>query len=97
MKEILKKPSAWLPIAMSTTALLLVLVYLAIFGYTQPQPHDEGVPARIFQLLLAGQLPIMILFSAKWLPQKPKEVLIIIALQTFTALIPFTTVYFLEL
>ena len=98
MKEIIKKPSAHLPFIMSATALLWTIGYLTVVGIPQEQvAHDEGTGARIFQLLMVGQLPIMAFFVLKWLPQKPKEVLIIIALQTFIALISFTTVYFLEL
>ena len=65
----LKRPSAFLPIAMSLVALATVLLFLARNG---PAPQaDEGTAAHIWQLLMAGQLPIVLLFAFKWLPQSP--------------------------
>ena len=97
MGSIIKKPSAWFPILMSLAALVLVLGYLAIFGVAKEPQADEGTAARIFQLLLAGQVPIVILFAIKWLPQMPKQALKIIALQIIAALIAFAPVFLLEL
>ncbi len=70
----LKHPSAWLPIAMSAAAVALVLGYVGIFGVQEPQA-DEGMAARIFQLLLVAQLPIMAYFGATQLPRHTKEAL----------------------
>ena len=92
----LKKPGAWLPMAMSVGALTLLLGYIAMFGIGD-RHADEGAAARIFQLLLAGQLPIAAFFVFQWLPRNPKQTLVIVALQVVAALIPFMTVYFLEL
>jgi hypothetical protein len=95
VKQILKKPNAYLPFLMSAAALLLVRGYLAIFGNVNHE--DEGVAAHLFQLLMAGQLPIMAFFVIRWLPKSPKQALIVLALQIFAAFIPFALVYFLEL
>lgn len=94
MKSLLKKPSAWIPIAMSALALAMFLGYLSLFGNVHHE--DEGAPAHLFQLLMAGQLPIIAFFALKWLPQKPKPALQILALQILAALVPFLTVFFLE-
>lgn len=96
MKDIIKTPSAWFPIAMSIAALSLVLGYLVIFGIQEPQA-DEGAAARVFQLLLAGQLPIIVFFAVKWLPKKPKQATIVIALQIIAIIIALAPVFLLEL
>lgn len=64
------RPSALLPIAMSLAALAIVLGYAAMFGVARQA--DEGTPAHVWQLLMAGQLPIVAYFSIKWLPSQPR-------------------------
>ena len=59
-----KLPSAWLPIAMSSTALALV-AYLLIYGTARET--DEGTAAHLWQLLMFGQLPIICWFAFRWL------------------------------
>jgi uncharacterized membrane protein len=55
--NILKKPSAFLPVALSLAALAVVLVHVAIFGTAREA--DEGVAAHLWQLLMAAQLPFL--------------------------------------
>jgi hypothetical protein len=47
---LIKKPSAYLPLAMSLAALILVLAHAAVFGIT----HDpnEGAAAHTRQILM---------------------------------------------
>jgi hypothetical protein len=52
----------YLPLAMSLMAALLVLTAWAL-GSATPE-RDEGAGAHIFQLLIAGQAPIVLLFLA---------------------------------
>ena len=68
-----KQPSAIIPIVMSTAAIATVLVHLLIFG-AAPQA-DEGASAHLWQLLMAGQAPVIIFYSIKWLPQTPRTAL----------------------
>jgi len=96
MTAILKKPSAWVPIAMSTIALLLVVGYVALFG-VQKSTGDESTIARIFQLLLVGQVPVVGYFAIKWFPKHQKQALQIVAIQILAAIVPFLTVFFLEM
>ncbi|OGK64505.1 hypothetical protein A2313_04835 [Candidatus Roizmanbacteria bacterium RIFOXYB2_FULL_41_10] len=96
MTAILRKPSAWVPIAMSAMALLLVVSYVALFG-VQKSTGDESTIARIFQLLLAGQVPIVGYFIIKWFPKHQKQVLQIVVIQILAAIVPFLTVLFLEM
>ncbi len=91
----LKHPSAYLPVAMSLTALAIVIGHLAIFGVTREA--DEGASAHIWQLLMAGQLPVLAFFAVKWLPRAPKQALCVLALQAAAALSSVAPVYFLNL
>jgi DNA-binding CsgD family transcriptional regulator len=94
MKAILKKPSAFLPLAMSLGALATVLIYVAVFG---PAPQaDEGTAAHILQILMAGQLLIIMFFALKWLPRTPKEAFLVLILQGGAALMALTPVFLLR-
>ena len=81
---LLKHPSGFLPLAMSLAALATVVAYIALHG-TAPQA-DEGAAARIWQLLMAGQVPIVLFFAFKWLPQSPRQAVPILSLQIAAAL-----------
>jgi hypothetical protein len=91
----LKKPSGFLPIAMSLAALTIVLVHLTRFGATREA--DEGTSAHIWQLLMAGQAPIVAFFIIRWLPELPRPTLMVLALQITIALAAIAPVYFLHL
>ena len=91
----LKKPSGFLPIAMSLAAIAVVLVHLARFGVTREA--DEGTSAHIWQLLMAGQAPIVAFFIIRWLPQVPRPTLVVLALQTILALAAMAPIYLLHL
>lgn len=92
---IMKKPSAFLPVAMSLAALVTLLVALAIGGAVRET--DEGSAAHIWQLLMGGQLPIVAYFAIKWLPQAPRPALCVLALQVGVALAALAPVYLLHL
>jgi len=88
----LKRPSAFLPVAMSFGALATVLIFVALHG-TAPQP-DEGTAAHIWQLLMAAQIPIAIFFAIKWVRQSPRQAVPILALQVAAALAAMAPVFF---
>ena len=90
----LKHPSAFLPIAMSLLAVEVVLTHIAFFG-TARQP-DEGTAAHLWQLLMAGQLPIIFFFAISWLPQAPRYALSVLALQAAGAVAALAPVYILH-
>ena len=94
MKVILKNPSAFLPLAMSFGAFVTVLIYVAMFGAARQV--DEGTAAHIWQILMAGQLPIIVFFAIKWLPRTPKEALLVLVLQGGAALLALAPVYLLR-
>lgn len=83
---------------MSSAALALLLGYLVLFGVQDVQVQtDEGTAAHLFQLLMGAQLPIIVFFALKWLPQKPKEAFLVLALQFLAGCLAFLPVYLLEL
>ena len=86
---VLKRPSAFLPVAMSLAALATILIYLALHG---PAPQtDEGAAAHLWQVLMLGQLPIVLFFAVNWLPQAPRQAVPVLALQLaagFAAALP---------
>ncbi len=95
MASIIRQPSAFLPVAMSLIALALVLGYVALFGVVHEA--DEGAAAHIWQILMAVQVPIMAFFAIKYVPQKPKQALLVLALQIVAALIACAPVFLLKL
>ena len=89
----IKQPSALVPLAMSLTALALVLGHAAMFGVVHQE--DEETAAHIFQLLTVGQVPIVAFFGAKWLPRAPRQTVQVLALQAGAALAAIVSVIFL--
>ncbi len=94
-RAIWKQPSAFLPLAMSLVALAMVLAYVARYGVAHPA--DEGAVAHLWQLLMAGQMPIVACFAIKWLPRAPRQTLYILAQQAGAALASLAAVFFLGL
>ena len=94
MKAILKNPSAFLPLAMSFFALAIVVAYVALFGTARQA--DEGTAAHLWQILMAGQIPIIAFFAIRWLPRTPKQALLVLALQAGAALAALAPVYLLR-
>ncbi|MGB8261217.1 MAG: hypothetical protein WCE75_12730 [Terracidiphilus sp.] len=92
---VVRQPSAFLPMAMSLTALAVVLGHIALYGAAREA--DEGAAAHIWQLLMAGQLPVMLYFCAKWLPRARRQALAVLALAAFAALAAIAPVYLLGL
>jgi hypothetical protein len=91
----LRRPSAFVPMAMSIVALSLVLGYVARYGAVR-QP-DEGAVAHLWQLLMAVQIPIIGFFAIKWVPKAPRQTLPVLALQAGAALASLSLVFFLGL
>lgn len=90
-----RKFSALVPVAMSLAALATVVTHIAIFGAAR-QP-DEGTAAHIWQLLMAGQAPVIAWFAIKWLPSAPREALPVLGIQAAAALAALFPVWWLGL
>ena len=91
-----RKASAFAPVMMSVIALALVLASVAA-GYVTTRESDEGAVAHLWQLLMAGQLPLIAHFSLKWFPRVPRQTVCVVALQIGAALIAMAPVYLLGL
>jgi len=91
----LKRPSALIPLAMSFAALSVVLGHIAIFGAAHEA--DEGTAAHLWQLLMAGQIPIIAFFAIKWLPRSPRQALPVLVLQAVAGLAAAAPVFLLKL
>jgi hypothetical protein len=98
---VLKHPSAFLPLAMSLTALAM-LGFAAIDGVLHGahgivREPDEGTVAHLWQLLMTVQMPIVLFFAIKWLRRAPRQTLGVLALQAGAWLASCAPVYFLNL
>ena len=91
--SLLKRPSAFLPLAMSLAALATVLVYVALFGTARQE--DEGTAAHIWQLLIALQVPIICVFAVSWLPRLPGQAGRILLLQIVAMVAALAPVFLL--
>ena len=100
IRSMMKEPSAFVPVAMSLTGLALVAVKvlgdLATHGAIVHEA-DEGSVAHLWQLLMAGQVPVVAFFAIKWLRRAPVQTLCVLALQSGAALASIAVVLFLQL
>jgi hypothetical protein len=96
----MRRPSAFVPIAMSMVALAMVLwnigMSVAQAGRVARDP-DEGTVAHLFQILMTVQWPIMAFLAVKWLRRAPGQTLRVLALQAGAWLAACAPVYFLHL
>jgi len=93
---IVRHPSAFIPMAMSLVALALLLGPMVFYGPPHREP-DEGAIAHIWQILMAGQLPVLAFFAIKWLPRAPKSTLAVLALQAGAVLAAMAPVFYFNL
>jgi hypothetical protein len=94
MLELLKRPTGFLPVAMSSFVLALILTRLIRFG-AAPQP-DEGAEAHLFQILMPAQVPLVALFAISWIGERPKAAMQVIGVQIGAALVVFALVFALR-
>jgi hypothetical protein len=92
--SLVKQPSALIPLAMSCAALALVLGHIALVGVAREA--DEGTAAHLWQLLMAGQVPVVAFFAITWLPRSPRQALLVLALQAGAALAALAPVFLLN-
>lgn len=93
--KLLKHPSAWIPLAMSLTALCVVVGHIALSGHARE--IDEGAAAHLFQLLIALQIPVAAFFAVKWLRREPLSALLPLALQALAAAAACAPVWYFRL
>ncbi len=91
--DLLKKPSAFFPMVMSVAALSIVLGSAAMFGVARQA--DEGTAAHLWQILIAGQIPLIVFFAVRWIPAQHKKGLFVLALQLSAVLAAMFPVWWL--
>jgi len=92
--SLIRRPCASIPLLMSITAFVLIFAVLTTTGVTHPA--DEGAPARLFQILIVFQVPLIGYFAVKWLPRSPRTALVVLCLQLSAILLAVATVTWLE-
>ena len=80
---------------MSLVALAIVLGHVAMFGTAREA--DEGAAAHLWQLLMAGQLPVIAFFAATTLPRRPGPTLLVLGLQGLAMLAAAAPVFLVGL
>jgi hypothetical protein len=79
LTALLGRPSAFLPLALSAAAVLTVVAHIARAG-TAPQA-DEGAAAHLWQAFMLVQLPLVAAFAIRWLPEAPRQALLVLVIQ----------------
>ena len=79
VRTLLRQPTGYLPLVMSLGALAMIVWFVAMHGVVH-QP-DEGAQAHLWQLLVAGQVPLIGYFAVRWLPTATRPAIIVLALQ----------------
>ncbi len=93
VSSMLRHPSALLPLVMSAAALAMIVWFVTAHGVIHQA--DEGAQAHLWQLLMAGQLPVIVYFALRWLPRAPRPALIVLVLQLGAAFLAVAPLYLL--
>ena len=64
---------------MSLGAFAMIVWFVALHGVVHQA--DEGAQAHLWQLLVAGQVPLIVYFAFRWLPRAVRPALIVLTLQ----------------
>jgi hypothetical protein len=92
---VIKRPLAWLPVAMSLAILAMVVTTIVISGPVRQE--DEGTQAHIFQVWLVLEVVLVALFAVAWVPRRPKQALAVLALQILCVLAACAPVFYFRL
>lgn len=76
---LMRQPTGYLPLAMSPGAFAMIVWYVAAHGVVH-QP-DEGAQAHLWQLLVAGQIPLIAYIGSRWLSRATRPALVVLAVQ----------------
>jgi hypothetical protein len=80
---------------MSIAALALVLGHIALYG--PAREADEGTAAHLWQILMAGQIPVIAFFAITWLPRNARQACVVLGLQLAAGLAAAAPVFLLNL
>jgi uncharacterized membrane protein len=95
MGQIIRRPIAWIPIAMSLATLMMVVITLSVAGTARKA--DEGTAAHIFQIWLVIEVVAMAAFAVQWLPRRPTAALSVLIVQILCALAACAPVFYFRL
>ena len=93
---LIKHPSAWIPIALSLTVVAAMLVHIATVGVPVRQ-LDEGAGAHLFQIWLVIEVLMLSFFAVRFLPQRPKQAVIVLGIQILAVLAGCAPVFYFKL
>jgi hypothetical protein len=93
--SLIKVPSALIPLLMSAAALGLIVLALTT-GIGVSHDGDESSSARLFQLLIVAQLPVVGYFAVKWLPRVGRPAVLVLSLQIAAVALAVGTIAWLE-
>ena len=79
VRALIRQPTGYLPVAMSLGALAMVIWFVAVHGVVHQA--DEGAQAHLWQLLVAGQVPLIASFAFRWLPTATRPALVVLVVQ----------------
>ena len=77
--KLLRQPAGYLPLAMSVGVFSMIVWFVAVHGVVH-QP-DEGAQAHLWQLLVAGQVPLIGYFAFTRVPRAGRAALVVLGLQ----------------
>jgi len=78
VRDLFWSPSGFAPVAMSACALAAIGAHIVTSGVA-PQA-DEGTAAHLWQLLMAGQLPVVAWFAMRRVPERGRRAVTISAI-----------------
>ena len=79
VRALIRQPTGYLPLAMSAGALAMIVWFVSAHGVVHQA--DEGMQARIWQLLVVGQLPLIGYNAVRLLPSASRPALVVVVLQ----------------
>ena len=71
-----------------------MFAHAAMFGTARQT--DEGTAAHVWQILMAGQVPVMAFFAVRWIPSGPRRALLVLAVQVGAALAAMFPVWWFQ-
>lgn len=95
MSLLLRKSSAWIPIALTALILSIMAVHLSVYGAVRET--DEGTVAHLFQIWIVLEVLTIGFFAFTSIPRAPRNALLVLALQIACALVPLAIVHSLQL
>ena len=93
----MKHPSAWVPIVLSITMLLIMVIIFSTSTVSLVREADEGVGAHLFQIWLVLEIILIPFFAIKWLLQRPKDASLILVIQIILVFIVCFPVFYFKL